>query len=142
MKVIIDNKRANFNYEFIAKYVAGLELQGSEVKAIKSGYGNVVDAFCYISDNEIFIKNFIVNGKGDFFSHDTNRVKKLLLKKREIKKISNMMDKHLTIVPVKLFFNERNKLKCEIAVAKGKKNYDKREAIKQRDMQKEIKNFI
>ena len=132
MKVIIDNKRANFNYEFIAKYVAGLELQGSEVKAIKSGYGNVVDAFCYISDNEIFIKNFIVNGKGDFFSHDPNR----------IKKISNMMDKHLTIVPVKLFFNERNKLKCEIAIAKGKKNYDKRMSARIKTLEKEMKNFI
>ena len=142
MKVIIDNKRANFNYEFIAKYVAGLELQGSEVKAIKSGDGNVVDAFCNISDNEIFIKNFIVNGKGDFFSHDPNRIKKLLLKKREIKKISNMMDKHLTIVPVKLFFNERNKLKCEIAIAKGKKNYDKRMSARIKTLEKEMKNFI
>jgi SsrA-binding protein len=139
MNVIIDNRKAKFNYEFILKYNAGIELYGSEVKAIKSGYSNIVDAFCYIDKGEIFIKNFIITSKSDFFEHDPNRAKKLLLKKREINKISNTMDKYLTIIPIKFFINERNKIKCEIAVAKGKKNYDKRNVIKDRDNDRMLK---
>jgi SsrA-binding protein len=140
--VLLTNRKAKFDYEFLDKYNAGIQLFGSEVKAIKDGRVSIVDAFCYVSNNELFIKNLIITSNSNFFQQDPSRDKKLLLKKREIEKIKNSMDKHLTIVPVYFYLNERNKIKCEIAISKGKKNYDKREAIKKRDIEREIKNII
>ena len=140
--VLLTNRKAKFDYEFLDKYNAGIQLFGSEVKAIKQGHVSVADAFCYINNGELFIKNLLVTTNSDFFGQDPNRDKKLLLKKREIVKIKNSMDKHLTIVPVYFYLNERNKIKCEIAVARGKKNYDKRETIKKRDIDREIKNYV
>ena len=102
----------------------------------------LADAFCYINKDELYIKNFLITSDSLFFQHEPNRDKKLLLKKREIIKIKNSLDKHLTIVPVSFYINDRNKIKCEIAVAKGKKNYDKRETIKKRDIEREIKSYI
>jgi len=87
------------------------------------------------------IKNFNITTNSNFFGHDSNRDKKLLLKRKEINKIKNSLDKHLTIVPVMIYLNERNKIKCEIAVARGKKNYDKRETIKKRDADRELKQL-
>ena len=135
---LLTNRKAKFDYEFLDKYSAGIQLYGSEVKAIKSGRASLVDAFCYISKGELFIKNFNITSLSNFFEHDSNRDKKLLLKSKEIDKIKNSLDKHLTIVPVSIYLNERNKIKCEIAVARGKKNYDKRETIKKRDADREL----
>jgi SsrA-binding protein len=140
--VLLTNRKAKFDYEFLDKYNAGIQLFGSEVKAIKEGRVSIVDAFCYINHGELFIKNLLVTSNSNFFQQDPNRDKKLLLKKREIEKIKNSMDKHLTIVPVYFYLNERNKIKCEIAIARGKKNYDKRETIKKRDIEREIKNHL
>ena len=140
--VLLTNRKAKFDYEFLDKYNAGIQLFGSEVKAIKEGRVSIVDAFCYISNGELFIKNLLVTSNSNFFQQDPNRDKKLLLKKREIEKIKNSIDKHLTIVPVYFYLNERNKIKCEIAIARGKKNYDKRETIKKRDIEREIKNHL
>jgi SsrA-binding protein len=135
---LLTNRKAKFDYEFLDKYNAGIQLYGSEVKAIKSGRASLVDAFCYISKGELFIKNFNITSLSNFFEHESNRDKKLLLKSKEIDKIKNSLDKHLTIVPVSIYLNERNKIKCEIAVARGKKNYDKRETIKKRDADREL----
>lgn len=135
---LLTNRKAKFDYEFLDKYNAGIQLYGSEVKAIKNGRASLVDAFCYISNGELFIKNFNITSLSNFFEHDSNRDKKLLLKSKEIDKIKNSLDKHLTIVPVSIYLNERNKIKCEIAVARGKKNYDKRETIKKRDADREL----
>lgn len=136
--LLIANRKAKFDYEFIDKYSAGIVLSGSEVKAIRDGRATLVDAFCYISNGELFIKNFNISTTNSFFGHDPNRDKKLLLKSKEISKIKNSLDKHLTIVPIGIHANDRNKIKCEIAVAKGKKNYDKREAIKKKDIDREL----
>jgi len=140
--VLLTNRKAKFDYEFLDRYNAGIQLYGSEVKAIKGGRVSVADAFCYINNGELYLKNFNITSDNKFFEHDSNRDKKLLLKKREIIKIKDSMDKHLTIVPVYFYLNERNKIKCEIAVARGKKNYDKRETIKKRDVEREIKNYV
>jgi SsrA-binding protein len=142
MKSLIQNRRARFDYEFLDKYNAGLQLFGSEVKAIRLGEASVVDGFCYFVDNELFIKNFIIRSNSKFFEHDPNRDKKLLLNKKELKKIKNKMDKHLTIVPISIFLNERGKIKCEIAVSRGKKNYDKKSATREREIIKETKKEI
>ena len=139
--VLLSNRKARFDYEFLDKYVAGIQLHGSEVKAIKDARASLVDSFCYIANGEIYIKNFNITTNSNFFGHDSNRDKKLLLKRKEITKIKNSMDKHLTIVPVTIFLNQRNKIKCEIAIAKGKKNYDKRETIKKRDADRELKQL-
>lgn len=139
--VLLSNRKARFDYEFLDKYVAGIQLHGSEVKAIKDARASLVDSFCYIANGEIYIKNFNITTNNNFFGHDSNRDKKLLLKRKEITKIKNSIDKNLTIVPVTIFLNERNKIKCEIAIAKGKKNYDKRETIKKRDADRELKQL-
>jgi SsrA-binding protein len=139
--VLLNNRKAKFDYEFLDKYNAGIQLHGSEVKAIKDARASLVDSFCYIANGEMYIKNFNITTNSDFFGHDSNRDKKLLLKRKEINKIKNSLDKHLTIVPVMIYLNERNKIKCEIAVARGKKNYDKRETIKKRDADRELKQL-
>lgn len=141
MSTLILNRKAKFDYEFLERYTAGIVLVGSEAKAIKNGQASVVDAFCYFNGNELFIKNFTVQSKDKFFEHEPNRDKKLLLKKQELKRIKNTMEKHLTIVPIVFFLSDRNKIKCEIAIARGKKNHDKRETIKAKDAQKELKNY-
>jgi len=139
--VLLNNRKAKFDYEFLDKYNAGIQLHGSEVKAIKDARASLVDSFCYIANGEMYIKNFNITTNSNFFGHDSNRDKKLLLKRKEINKIKNSLDKHLTIVPVMIYLNERNKIKCEIAVARGKKNYDKRETIKKRDADRELKQL-
>lgn len=137
--ILLTNRKARFDYEFLDKYNAGIQLHGSEVKAIKDARASLVDSFCYIANGEIYIKNFNITASNAFFGHDSNRDKKLLLKRKEIDKIKNSLDKHLTIVPVTIYLNERNKIKCEIVIARGKKNYDKRETIKKRDADRELK---
>jgi SsrA-binding protein len=141
MSTLILNRKAKFDYEFLDKYNAGIQLLGSEVKAIKRGEANVVDAFCYFNGNELFIKNFVIRSNDKFFEHDPNRDKKLLLKRQELNRIKNKLEKHLTIVPVVFYLSERNKIKVEIAIAKGKKNHDKRESIKAKEAKKEMTNY-
>lgn len=125
----ISNKRANFEYEFIERYVAGIVLTGQEVKSICQGRISMTDSFCYFKDGELFVKDVYVNE-----CDDPKRLKKLLLKKTEIKKLQKNLIKGLTIVPIRLFYNERKKIKLEIALSKGKKIYDKKESIKSRDL--------
>ncbi len=133
MKTLIQNKKAKFDYEFLDKYDAGLQLLGSEVKAIRAGEANIVDSFCYFVEGELFITNFIIRSNSKFFEHEPNRLKKLLLNKKELRKIESKLEKHLTIVPVSIFVNDRGKIKCEIAVSRGKKNYDKKKQIKEHE---------
>lgn len=125
----ISNKRANFEYEFIERYVAGIVLTGQEVKSICQGRISMTDSFCYFKDGELFVKDVYVNE-----CDDPKRLKKLLLNKTEIKKLQKNLIKGLTIVPIRLFYNERKKIKLEIALSKGKKLYDKKESIKSRDL--------
>jgi SsrA-binding protein len=142
VKTLVTNRKAKFDYEYLQEYEAGIILFGSEVKAIKDGKISIVDAFCYIKDDEMFIKNFKITTNSEFFGHDENRDKKLLLHRTEIRKIQNSLTKGLTIVPFWFYLNGSGKIKCRIAIARGKKNYDKRETIKKRDIDREIKKLV
>lgn len=140
MKTLITNRKAKFDYEYLQEYEAGIVLFGSEVKAIRNGKVSIVDAFCYIKDDEMFIKNFKITTESEFFGHSENRDKKLLLHKTEIRKIQSNLTKGLTIIPFWFYLNDSGKIKCRIAIAKGKKNYDKRMSARIKTLEKEIKN--
>jgi SsrA-binding protein len=137
----IKNRRASFEYEFLDKYVAGMVLTGTEIKSIREGKVNLQDAFCVIHNEEIFARQMHISpyGQGTHYNHELTRERKLLLSKKEIRKLENKLkDVGLTIVPTRLFINDRGFAKLEIALAKGKKLHDKRESIKERDVKKEI----
>ena len=122
----ITNKKVRFEYEIIEKYTCGVVLMGVEVKAVRDGKVSIVDTFCYIKDNEMFVKNINITTSDDI------RTIKLLLNKKEIRDISKSLDKGLTIVPYRLFTNDRGLIKVEIIIGRGKKLYDKRETRKLR----------
>jgi len=133
-KINILNKRARFDYEFIDTYTAGVVLNGVEVKFIRKGHLTFVDSFCSFQNNELFMKNVSISGIGN---DNIKRDRKLLLKKKELNKIKKDLDKGLTIIPTRLYENEKGLFKVEIVLARGKKLYDKRETIKKRDIDKE-----
>lgn len=135
-KINILNKRARFDYEFIETYTAGVVLNGVEVKFIRKGHLSFVDSFCSFQNDELFMKNVSISGIGN---DNDKRDRKLLLKKRELNKIRKDLDKGLTIIPSKLYENERGLFKVEVVLARGKKSFDKRETIKKRDIEKEIR---
>lgn len=137
----IVNRRAGFEYHFIQKYTAGMVLTGTEIKSIRAGQVNLTDAFCFIKDNELFVRNMHISlwKQGSYYNHEPMRVRKLLLKKSEINKIrAKAIEKGFTVVPVKIFLAESGYAKIEIAVAQGKKSFDKREDIKKRDIQRDL----
>ena len=138
----IVNRKARFEYTFLDTYVAGISLMGSEVKAIRDGKANMVDAYCIFDKDELWVKGLGITPGPGSFQHDPMRDKKLLLKKRELKKLRSSLDKGLTIIPTKIFCNEKNRLKMEVALAKGKKLYDKRESIKERDINREMQRSL
>jgi SsrA-binding protein len=140
----IVNRKAKFNYEFIESYKAGMVLTGTEIKSIKEGKVNLGDSFCYFRQGELWIKNLHISEykNGSYANHEPMRLRKLLLTKKEIGKLEGTIkEKGLTIIPYKIFFNERGLAKIEIALARGKKSFDKRESIKERDSQKEIQRI-
>ena len=137
----IQNKRASFEYFFLDTYTAGIVLTGTEIKSIRLGKVNLSDAYCYVQGQEIFIKNLHIAkyDAGTYLNHDPLRERKLLLQRKEIKKIANkLQDKGLTLIPVKLFISDKGLAKLVIALAKGKKLYDKRESIKAKDVARDI----
>ena len=141
----IQNKRASFEYAFIEKYTAGIKLTGTEIKSIREGKANITDAFCFIRNEEVFVKNLHISEyeKGTHYNHDPLRERKLLLQKTEINRIAKKMkDQGLTLVPTRLFIADSGYAKLEIAVSKGKKTFDKREDIKKKDVQREIARKI
>jgi SsrA-binding protein len=125
----ITNKKVRFEYEIIEKYTCGVVLMGVEVKAIRDGKVSIVDTFCYIKDNEMFVKNINITTSDDI------RTIKLLLNKKEIRDISKSLDKGLTIVPYRLFTNDRGLIKVEIIIGRGKKLYDKKQKLKERSIE-------
>jgi SsrA-binding protein len=137
----IVNRKAKFEYTFIDTYIAGICLLGTEVKAIKDGKASMVDTYCIFDKDELWVKGLGVTPGPGSFQHEALRDKKLLLRKKELKKLSSSLDKGLTIIPVKIFVDERNRLKIEIALAKGKKLYDKRESIKERDIERDMRRM-
>lgn len=140
----IKNRKASFEYEFLEKYEAGIVLKGTEIKSIREGKASVQEAYCYMKNQEMFIKGMNISpySHSSFANHDMIRERKLLLKKRELEKIQTKIEeKGLTIVPTKVFINSRGFAKLEIAVSRGKKIYDKRDSIKKKDQDRELKRI-
>ncbi|MBA4198084.1 MAG: SsrA-binding protein [Chitinophaga sp.] len=141
----MNNRQAYFNYYIEDKYVAGIVLLGTEVKSIREGKVSFNDAFCLFDNGELWVRGlFIAEYKlGTINNHIAVHDRKLLLNKRELKKLqAALKEKGLTIVPLRVFINEKNLVKIEIGVAKGKKTHDKRETIKKRDTEREIKQYV
>jgi SsrA-binding protein len=141
----IKNRQAYFEYFFDDKYVAGVVLTGTEVKSLREGKASFNDSYCIFNKGELWIKSFHISeySHGTVNNHDPIRERKLLLNKRELKKLAaKIKEKGYTIIPLRLFFNEKNLAKLEIGLGKGKKLHDKRETIKQRDTDRELKRYI
>lgn len=140
----IRNRKASFEFEFIDKYEAGIVLKGTEIKSLREGKASLQEAYCYFKGEEMFVKNMSISeyANSSFTAHETKRERKLLLKRRELDKIkAKVEEKGLTVVPTKLYINNRGFAKVEIAVAKGKKIYDKRESIRKKDQDRELKRM-
>lgn len=137
----IKNRKAKFNYEFLEKYTAGIKLAGTEIKAIREGKASIAESFCEFQDHELFVINMHVEeySHATHFNHNPKSERKLLLQKRELRKLEKQVQNSgLTIIPTRLFINERGLAKLQIALAKGKKLYDKRETIKDRENKRRL----
>lgn len=143
MKIVAENKRARFEYELLDTYEAGIVLNGDEIKSVRLGHFSIVDTYGFIKDDECFLRNSYIKEYSNSFDagrggDHSRRDRKLLLHKEEIAKIKKKIEQdRLTIVPTKAYFSGSN-LKVEIAVAQGKKLYDKRESLKQKDITKKL----
>ena len=137
----IVNRKAEHEFAFMKKYEAGLILNGTEVKALREGMANLSDAFCYFIKDELYVKSMYIAeyANGNIYNHEARRLRKLLLRNAEIKVLMrHVAEKGLTIVPYRIYFNERGIAKLEVCLAQGKKTYDKRDAIKEKDNKREL----
>jgi SsrA-binding protein len=137
----IVNRKAKFEYHFLAEYEAGILLTGTEIKSIRAGNANIKEAYCTFENGELFIRNMNISEYkyGTHYNHDPLRIRKLLLKKIELKKLfRRVQEKGQTIVPYKIFISERGLAKVIIQLAQGKKSYDKRDSIKERDNKRDL----
>ena len=140
IKVVSDNRRARYDYEILQAFEAGIELKGSEVKSLRTGHTNLAEAYATMKGGELWLINSNIPEyrEANRFNHEPKRPRKLLLHKSEINKLSSGVQKeHLTIIPLKMFFNLRGRVKVDIALARGKKLHDKRETIKERSWDSE-----
>ncbi|HOH98916.1 MAG TPA: SsrA-binding protein SmpB [Bacteroidales bacterium] len=140
-QIRIKNKKAEYAYFLIETYTAGIQLMGSEIKSIRLGRANLADAYCSFIGNELFVKNMHIADypQAHHFAHEPKRDRKLLLTRRELKKLMvKVQERGLTIIPVLLYINETGLAKLDIALARGKHYYDKRETLKQKDTQREM----
>ena len=138
------NKKSNFNYYIENRIEAGISLEGTEVKSIRKGSADIKDSYIRIKDNEAYIINMYIAKyeEGNIFNHDERRERKLLLHKKEILKLKKEIELDgITLIPTKIYL-KKNKVKVEIGIAKGKKNYDKRESIKERDLKRINNNYF
>ena len=144
-KIILQNRKVSYEYNIIYTLEAGIVLCGSEVKSLRSGKAGIIDSFVFIKENEAYIHNFYI-AQYEYtknYSHDTNRVRKLLLNRNEINKLIGKIKKTgVTIVPVKVYFNKKNFVKIEIAVVTGKKKHDKRRAIQDREWDRKKQSLL
>lgn len=144
--ILIDNRKANYNYFLLEEYVAGIVLIGCEIKSIRNRDVNMSDSYCTFVGNELIIKNMHIspykNSGFAYGDYDPKRDRKLLLTKRELRKLQrDIQTKGITIVPVNLYTTDKGLVKLTIAVAKGKHTYDKSQTIKERDLDREMKNI-
>ena len=139
---MIKNKRATFDYEFIDTYTAGIVLTGTEIKSIRAGKASLVDTYCYFTNGELWVKNMYVAlyMEGSYNNHIERRERKLLLNRKELRNLeADTKAPGFTIVPVKLYINEKGLAKLDIALAKGKHEYDKRQSMKDKEAKMEMK---
>lgn len=144
-KINIKNKRATFEYEILESLVAGIQLQGSEIKSIRDGKAGLVDSYCQFYESELYVRNMHIAeyAFATRFNHETKRERKLLLQKRELSKLGKKVkESGLTIVPLRLFINEKGIAKLEIALVRGKKIYDKRESLKEKDSKRDLDRMM
>ena len=137
----IKNRKARFEYEILDKYVAGIKLAGTEIKAIRQGKASIAESFCEFQNNELFVINMHVEeySHATHFNHNPKSDRKLLLQRRELRKLEKeVKNSGLTIIPLRVFINDRGLAKMQIALAKGKKLYDKRETIKDRESKRKL----
>jgi len=139
--IVIKNKKASFDYEFIETFVAGMVLTGTEIKSLRLGKASLVDTYCVVIHNELWVKNMYIAEYfyGTYNNHDARKDRKLLLNRKELRKIDLLSrNTGFTVIPTKLFINEKGLAKLVIAVAKGKKAYDKRQSLKEKDDKREM----
>ena len=142
--ISIKNKKAYFDYEILDEYVAGIQLAGTEIKALRQGKASLVDCYCNFSGGEMFVRgmNIAEYDWGTYNNHIPKRDRKLLLNRKELNKIERtLQDKGITAVGLKIFINERGLAKLLVGVARGKKQYDKRETLKEKDAKREMERF-
>ena len=139
--VQIRNKKASFEYFFVETFMAGIVLTGTEIKSIRMGKASLVDSFCYINNGELWVKGMNISPYfyGSYANHEAKRDRKLLLNRKEIRRLQTAAkDRGFTLVPTRLFINERGLAKLGLAIARGKKEYDKRQSIRERDDRREM----
>ena len=139
--IVIKNKKASHDYEFLEKFIAGIKLSGTEIKSLRLGKATIADSYCFFSNGELFIRGMHISEYwwGNLNNHDPLRERKLLLTARELRKIERKVkETGLTIIVIKVFINERGLAKAEIAISRGKKEYDKRETLKRKDASREM----
>jgi len=142
--ITIKNKRATFDYELLETFTAGIVLTGTEIKSIRLGKASLVDTYCIVEHKELWVKNMYIAEYfyGTYNNHSTRRDRKLLLNRKEIRKIEvAAKNSGFTVIPVRLFLNEKGLVKIVIAIAKGKREYDKRNAMRERDDKREIRQL-
>lgn len=142
--ITIKNRKASHEYTFLDTYIAGIQLIGVEIKSIRKGEVNLSEAYCIFQNGELYLKNTHISPyeNAGFIKVDPLRDRKLLLNKNEMRKLSEAISrKGLTIVPTKMFINDRGLCKVEVCLCQGKKNYDKRESLKEKDMKKRVNNL-
>lgn len=140
-KIYIKNKRATFDYEILERFVAGIQLYGTEIKSIRGGHASLPDSYCYFNKGELWVKGMRISEYfyGTFNNHSPERERKLLLKRKELNKWERKTkESGLTIVPIALFLSDRGFAKLEIGLARGKKEYDKRETLKEKDARRDM----
>lgn len=142
--ICIKNRKASYEYSFLDTYIAGIQLVGVEIKSIRNGRVNLSESYCVFQQGELYLKNAHISPyeNAGYVKVDPLRDRKLLLNKNELRKLSEGVSrKGLTIVPTKMFINDRGLCKVEICLCQGKKNYDKRESLKEKDMKKRVNNL-
>jgi len=141
----IKNRKVSFEYELIERYDCGMQLVGTEIKSIRNGKANLSDSYCQFFGGELYVKSLHISEyeMGTHFNHEAKRDRKLLLTKKELRKLDRKVkESGLTIVPVRLYINDKGLAKLEISLARGKKTYDKRESIKQKDTKRDMDRMM
>ncbi len=139
--ISIKNRKASFEYIILAEFSVGIQLTGTEIKSIRAAKASIAEAYCVFIKTELFIRNMFIEeyAQGNIYNHEPKRDRKLLLKRTELNKLqTKLKDKGLTVIPLQLYINEKGLAKLEIALAKGKKLYDKRESLKEKDVKRDM----